>query len=401
LAQETTGEKDAAPDRAKLTQLRIEGGTALYNLDYETARRKFAEIVKSYPDHPVGPLMLASTLWLEKLNEARRLQAALYSTQSFYAKTEEKPDARTVAQFRTWVSEAKKLAQARVARDPRDAEALYYLGATSATKGAFEATFERRFMAALSDASSGVDRLREVIKLDPGFHDAELTIGLYDYVVASLPLPVRLVGNIAGFHGSRKRGIETLKRVAAEARWNRDDAKVVLLGILKREKRFGEALDLSRELSEKYPRNYLFKLESGDSLALIAAAARKANQTEEAEKDGRDATAIFEELLRDQPKQTAAAPLADLIHFRYGEALLVINQSERAAKEFLASAGAPSAESGLSTLAHLRAANALDLVGKRDAASAEYRAVLGRTNVYNSQDEARKGLREPYKSPAQ
>lgn len=136
------------------------------------------------------------------------------------------------------------------------------LGATESLKASFAATAERRFIAALRFGSSGVDTHRNVIKLDPNFHDAELTIGMYDYIVGTLSLPVRMLASIAGPHGSKKRGIQTLERVAKEGQWTRDDAKVLLIAIYKKEKRFPEALALSRELQGKYPRNYLFRLET-------------------------------------------------------------------------------------------------------------------------------------------
>src|SRR5207248_10079933 len=150
----------------------------------------------------------------------------------------------------------------RLQRNPRDPQALYMLGATESLKASFAATVERRFMAALRSGSSGVDTHRNVIKLDPNFHDAELTIGMYDYIVGTLPLPVKMLASVAGAHGSKKRGIQTLERVAKEGQWARDDAKVLLIAIYKKEKRFPEALALSRELHEKYPRNYLFSLET-------------------------------------------------------------------------------------------------------------------------------------------
>ncbi len=391
----------AETNRAHLDELRVEGAQALYNLDYESARRKFAEISKEFPEHPVGPLMLASTLWLEKLNQSRRLQAGLYSTQSFYAKTDEKTDPQVIEQFRKWVTRAKRLAEARLKRNPRDVEALYYLAANDSVKAAFEASYERHFMAALHDASSSLDRQRDVLKADPNYHDAELTIGLYDYVIGALPLPVKLLAGIAGFHGSKKRGIESLQRVAREGHWNRGDAKVVLLALLKREKRYREALELSRELAEKYPRNYLFKLETADTLALMAAAARKAQKPDEVEANGSEAIAILKKILLDSARQGEASPPLDLVHFRFGEVLLTLDQPDRAQEEFLAAANSPGAETRLVTLAHLRAGNAVDMAGKRDAALKEYQIVLSRANVYNSQAEARKGLREPYRKTAQ
>ena len=49
-------------------------------------------------------------------------------------------------------------------------------------------------------------------------------------------------------------------------------------------------------------------------------------------------------------------------------------------------------------MAHLYAARAYDLAGKRDAALSEYREVLTRPDIYAAHEEARKGLRQPYKT---
>src|SRR5437016_5300411 len=79
-------------ERARFEQLRDGGFQALYNLDYEKARQNFAEIEKSFPQHPGGPQYLASSLWIETLHKSRRLQSSLYSSKSFYSNGDEKPD---------------------------------------------------------------------------------------------------------------------------------------------------------------------------------------------------------------------------------------------------------------------------------------------------------------------
>lgn len=382
---------------ARFEELRAAGFDALYNLDYETARKNFKELAQFFPDHPAGPQFLAATLWTQTLNESRRLQSTLYNTDSFYAQKEDKPDPRMVEEFRGLTRTAAQLARARLKRNPKDAEALYFLGATEGLKAAFAVAVQRSFMSSLGDGSSSVEHHREVIKLDPNFHDAELTIGLYDYVVGSLPAPVKLLASIVGTHGSKKRGLLTLQRVASEGRWARDDASALLIVLFKREKRFDEALTLSRSLGAKYPRNYLFKLETADALVSIAASQRQAGQMTEAAKAEREVLAIFDALLHDRTTLDTASRSLDLIHFRYGEALLEANQTENAAQEFLAAAITTGAEPGLATMAHLNAARAFDLAGKRNDALAQYRIVLARQDVLDAHDEAKQGLREPYK----
>ena len=100
--------------------------------------------------------------------------------------------------------------------------------------------------------------------------------------------------------------------------------------------------------------------------------------------------------MRERDARSAAVRQLDLIHYQYGEALFTAGQHERAAKEFMAAAAIPAAEPNQATMARLRAAQALDLAGKRNEALAEYKAVLARPNVFDSQDEAKHGLREPY-----
>ncbi len=396
LAQSGNG-TSSTPATPRLEELHAKGSAALFNLDYDSARQTFKEMAHLFPDDPTGPEMQAYTLWLETLNKSRLLQAAIYSTQSFYAGTEDKPDPRLLQDFRDLTRRATQLVKARLQRNPRDPQMLYILGAIETLKGSFAATIERRFIAALRDGSSGVDRHRQVIKLDPNFHDAELSIGLYDYIVGTLPLGAKLVVSFAGARGSKKRGIETLERVAKEAHWERDEARVLLIGLYKREKRFPEALELSRELQEKYPRNYLFRLETADTLILQAVTERRANRIKEAAALETEAVSAFDLLLHARSASGAPARALDLIHFRYGEALLLLGQPEHAAREFLAATIVNGAEAGLVTRAHLRAAQALDLAGKREEALAEYRIALSRPNIYDSLEQARRGLKEPYK----
>jgi tetratricopeptide (TPR) repeat protein len=384
--------KDAAAGNARLDELRAQGSEALYNMDYEEARRIFTLMMREFPDHPAGPHSMAASFWLQTMNESRRLQSSLYATKSFYSKTVDKVDPKLVETFRDYTRQAKQLAEARLQRDPRDTEALYFLGATQGLKAAFAGAVERRFMAALDDGLESVEFHRKVLKLDPTFHDAEVTIGVYNYTAGGLPLAVRLLAKVGGISGSKKRGIETLERVVAQGRRANDDARVMLIALYKREKRYADALRFARELAAKYPRNYLFRLETADALICQAALDRKAaKETAAAETE---AFAIYDSLLRDPAVR--AARYTDLIQYRYGEALSAVGQHEQAARHFEAAAKSGTENSGLVSMAYLRAAQSFDLMGKRSEAVATYNAVLKRPNVFDMYNEAQRGLRSPY-----
>src|SRR6185503_12357106 len=76
-------------DNSKLEALHKVGVEALFNLDYEGARKQFKEIARLFPNHPAGQQFLAASLWIETLYETRRLQASLYNTKSFYSPKED------------------------------------------------------------------------------------------------------------------------------------------------------------------------------------------------------------------------------------------------------------------------------------------------------------------------
>src|SRR5258708_32436932 len=78
LAQQGSSPWLTNTERAKFETLRIAGSEALFNLDYETARKNFKEMAQAFPNYPAGPQFLADSLWIETLYQTRRLQSSLY-----------------------------------------------------------------------------------------------------------------------------------------------------------------------------------------------------------------------------------------------------------------------------------------------------------------------------------
>lgn len=315
------------PDtRARLDTLRTQGYEALYNLDYAGARKRFREMLQIAPDHPAGAQCLAASFWVEQLNQSWELKATLYSTKA-YTEGKQKTDPALTAEFRKWIRQTKTLAQAKLRQNPRDVEALYFLGAAEGLDAAYAAAVERKYRSALKSGSDAVDRHKEVLKLAPDFRDAELTIGLQNYIVGSLPLPLKMIAGTMGVRGSKKRGLETLERVAVEGHFARDLAHVLLVDLYKREKRWKDAVATARVLSERYPRNYLFKLQMADALASQIVTVRKAKDASSnaGAAEEKELISIFEQLLRDKTIETSTA---ELVQYRYREARVALGRPE-------------------------------------------------------------------------
>src|SRR5262249_39996950 len=123
---------------ARYATLRRDGLESLYNLEYEKARQDFQETARLYPTYPAGPQLLSAALWSKTLYASRRLQTSLYNTHSFYESGDDKVDPKVVDEFRSLTREAKRLCDVRLKQNPKDIEALSFLGNALGLKAAFE-----------------------------------------------------------------------------------------------------------------------------------------------------------------------------------------------------------------------------------------------------------------------
>ena len=110
---------------------------------------------------------------------------------------------------------------------PNDAEAHYFLGAAYGLRAAYEASAQRRFFAALRDSVRSLKLQQDVLRLDPAFNDAYLTLGTYHYAIGCVPLAFRAIATMAGIRGGKKKGIAELEIAKTKGVYNRDDAKAV------------------------------------------------------------------------------------------------------------------------------------------------------------------------------
>jgi tetratricopeptide (TPR) repeat protein len=368
-------------DPAEFDRLRIEGFDAVYNLDYKTARDRFLQITRRVPDHPAGYLYLANNIWLETLYLTRRLTTSVYTGGSFYAENpnEDKVDPRRDREFQDLIRQAIAASKALLVKNDKDVEALYYQASALGIRAAYNSSVKRGFARGIGDANESVKIQREVIKLDPNYVDAYLSIGLYEYVIDSLPFGWRILARFAGLKGSKSKGIEHLEQVVSRGKYNADDARVVLLGIYSNEKNRERSLQIISELSTHYPHNYIFGLERASMLYRFG-------RPEEGARG-------FAELLKDD---RVIAQVVDLVNYQWGEALANNKEYEAAIARFKEVQRWPKSNAGLISLAHLRAGEALDALGKRDEAMAEYQMVLKRENIFDSHKLAAQYVKKAY-----
>ncbi|MEK6303386.1 MAG: tetratricopeptide repeat protein [Acidobacteriota bacterium] len=371
----------ATETAAEFERLRIDGNDAVYSLEYKTAREIFNRMTKLAPEHPAGYVYLANNLWLETLNASRRLTTSVYTGGSFYSQdaNEDKANQKRDREFNDFIKQAIAAATARLVKNPKDVEAMYYQASAIGLRAAYSTSVKRSFRRAIGDANESVKIQRQVIKLDPEYIDSYLSIGLYEFVIDSLPLGWKILARLAGLKGSKKKGIEHLELVTQRGKYAADDARVVLIALYSKQNQPEKSVELITQLATKYPRNYLFGVERAGMLYRLGRADEGAR--------------VFGDLLKDE---RIAQLATDVVRFQWGEALAEKTDHAGAIEQYNAVKRWVKSEPELVSLAHLHTGEALDALGKREQALAEYQAVLKRDNVFGSHKQASAYLKKAY-----
>lgn len=247
-----------------------------YNLDHDEAVTVLRQAIAAAPNDAASYRALASVLWLRMLFARGAVTVDHYLGSVTRAEVElQKPPAGIATEFRQSVDKAIALAQQHVKVAPRDPQGHYDLGAALGLDASYIATVEGRLLAGVRAANRCYSEHERVLELDASRDDARLVVGTYRYLVASLPVAMRLVAYVAGFGGGKERGIQLIERAAAGKSDARTDAMFALVVVYNRERRYDDALKVLRQLKEIYPRNRLVVVEEA-STALRAGRAAEA-----------------------------------------------------------------------------------------------------------------------------
>jgi tetratricopeptide (TPR) repeat protein len=237
------------------------GFTRLYALDYEGARAVFSHLESRFPNHPGPPLYLASAIWLQELFGREDLDLDKFIAPGYFTEKTRHvmPEAEREA-FLGAIRRASDAVSSILAENPQHREARYFEGSIAGVQGAFAITIDRNTGAAFRHGKHAYKAHSAIVAEDPGMADAYMTVGLYEYVVGSIPWYVKWLATIVGYRGSKERGLEYLGRAAEQARVVADDSRVLQMVLFVREKRYEEALANAELLHGKHPSNFLLHL---------------------------------------------------------------------------------------------------------------------------------------------
>jgi len=250
-----------------------------YNLEYDESIADFQQAIAQNPNSPDAHNHLAQALVFREMFRDGSLESELVTgDNAFLRRPKLNPSPETERRFLDEVARAMALSHARLQKNPNDIGALYALGISYGLRSDYHWVVKKSWRDSLSDATAARRQHNRIEEIDPGNVDGRLVQGLHDYIVGSLPLVYRMAGFLAGIRGDREKGIRTIQDVARNGRLNRVDAQLFLCALYRRENQPLSAVPLLQELMQRYPRNFLLRLElsqmysvGGDGVHALAA----------------------------------------------------------------------------------------------------------------------------------
>ena len=238
------------------------GFKLLYDLQFDSAHEVFATWEQAHPDDPLAPACDAAGFLFAEFQRLGVLEAQFYENDKvFDSRKKQSPDPVIRDQFDATLTKAETLARARLARNPKDPDALFAMTLSSGLRADYAALIEKRNMASLGYTKDATNWAQQLLAVDPNCYDARLATGISKYIVGSMSAPVRWLLRVGGVAGDKQGGIEELQLAADRGHYLAPFARILLAIAYVREKDKAQARTLLTALRDEFPKNTLFPLE--------------------------------------------------------------------------------------------------------------------------------------------
>src|SRR5438552_3675669 len=238
------------------------GFRLLYNLDFPRAQQACCSWEQGSADNPVGPVGEAAGFLFSEFQRLGILESQFYASDSaFKARKKLSPDPVIRTQFDSAITRAETLARAKLAKDPKDRDALFAMTLSSGLQADYAALIEKRNLASLHYTKRASASAQELLAVCHDCYDALLATGFSKYIIGSLAAPVRWILRMGGLPADKQGGIADLQTTAEHGHYLAPFARILLAIAYVREKDRPRALELLARLQREFPGNTLFPRE--------------------------------------------------------------------------------------------------------------------------------------------
>jgi len=237
------------------------GFRQMYNMDFTGAHRTFESWQQLHPDDPLGHAGNAAAYLFSEFDRLRILEFRLFTEKSQKDRPKVVPDFRIKAAFDSELAKADGIAAEVLAGSPEDKNALFAQVLAAGLRGDYAALIEKRNSSALDFLKASRTTAEKLIRIDPGYYDAYLAIGIENYMAGLRSAPVRWLLRMSGAQTNKEEGIAKLRITAERGRYLAPYAQILLAIAAVREDDQRTAIKLFSGLIQEFPQNRLYRKE--------------------------------------------------------------------------------------------------------------------------------------------
>jgi hypothetical protein len=245
------------------------GFDLLYEQRFDEARESFVSWESRNPKEPFGEAAVAASYLFEELYRQNVLTSNFFLDKNkFLQGIDSKPDPERMSHFREALAQTRQLARDRQGTNPNDSEALLALTLAAGMESDALSILEKKHLEGVKRMKEANGFAKQLLSQHPDVADAYIAPGIANYIIGSQSAGSRFALWFGGIHGDKKLGMEQVAKTAANGRYLRPFAKIILALAARRENQDALAQTLLRELKEQYPDNTLFASEYAKAMGL-------------------------------------------------------------------------------------------------------------------------------------
>lgn len=238
------------------------GYRSVYNLQFDQAHRAFAEWQGQHPDDPMGPVSDAAVYLFSECDRLHILEAQFLADDKKAEKPSQiTPDPAVKAQFEAMLEKTRTLSESRLAKDPRDATAIFTRILMDGLHGDYLALVENKERDALKYLKQSRSLAESLIATNPDNYDAYLPIGVENYMTSLKSSAMRWFLRAGGAQTDKATGLKNLKIVAEKGHYLAPFAQVFLVIAALHDHNKPKALELMETLAQQFPDNHVYNHE--------------------------------------------------------------------------------------------------------------------------------------------
>jgi hypothetical protein len=240
----------------------LEGYRQMYDLSFDTAHRTFADWKRAHPDDPMGPVSDGAAYLFAEFERLHILESEFFTNDSlFKASKRLTPDPAVKTAFDREMAVGHRMTARALAKDPSDSSAMLTEVMALGMQSDYLALVEKRYLNSLDEMKSSRRLAEQLLTAHPDCADANLAVGIENYILSLKPAPVRWILRMGGAQTDQQEGVVTLRKTAEKGVLLQPFARLLLAVAALRAKDPQGARRFLEGLAAEFPHNHLYATE--------------------------------------------------------------------------------------------------------------------------------------------